>query len=219
MSDESDYYQILEIPRTASESDIKKAYRKQALKWHPDKNPGNQAEAERRFKLIAEAYEVLSDSKKRDVYDRYGKAGLSGGGGASNADFDFETYGFTNFHDPFEVFREFFGGRDPFADFFANDTTHGFSSFSSNFGGFGGGSSLFNSGGRGGFSAFSSFSSSLGGIPAGNMRSVSTSTKIVNGKKIITKKVVENGNETVTVEENGVLTSKTVNGEQQAIGY
>jgi DnaJ family protein B protein 6 len=70
-----------------------------------------------------------------------------------------------------------------------------------------------------GFSAFSSFSSSLGGIPAGNMRSVSTSTKIVNGKKIITKKVVENGNETVTVEENGVLTSKTVNGEQQAIGY
>jgi DnaJ family protein B protein 6 len=60
-----DYYEILEIPKNASEADIKKAYRKLALKWHPDKNPDNQKEAEKRFKEISEAYEVLSDSKYR----------------------------------------------------------------------------------------------------------------------------------------------------------
>ena len=57
------YYEILEVTKTATESDIKKAYRKHALKWHPDKNPNNQKEAEKRFKEISEAYEVLSDSK------------------------------------------------------------------------------------------------------------------------------------------------------------
>lgn len=68
-----DYYAILEIKRDASEDDIKKAYRKQALRYHPDKNksPG----AEEKFKEIAEAYDVLSDPKKKDVYDRYGEEG------------------------------------------------------------------------------------------------------------------------------------------------
>ncbi|KAF0886837.1 DNJB3 protein, partial [Crocuta crocuta] len=93
-------------------------YRKLALKWHPDKNPENKEEAERKFKQVAEAYEVLSDAKKRDVYDRYGKEGLNGGGGGGvHFDNPFE-FGFT-FRSPDEVFREFFGGRDPFSfDFF-----------------------------------------------------------------------------------------------------
>uniref|UniRef100_A0ACB8FW28 Uncharacterized protein n=1 Tax=Sphaerodactylus townsendi TaxID=933632 RepID=A0ACB8FW28_9SAUR len=111
-----DYYETLGVHRHSSQEDIKKAYRKLALKWHPDKNPDNKEEAERQFKQLAEAYEVLSDAKKRDLYDRYGKEGLNGGGG-SHYDSPFE-YGFT-FRNPEDVFREFFGGRDPFSfDFF-----------------------------------------------------------------------------------------------------
>ncbi|XP_014643080.1 PREDICTED: dnaJ homolog subfamily B member 6 isoform X2 [Ceratotherium simum simum] len=113
-----DYYEVLGVQRHASAEDIKKAYRKLALKWHPDKNPENKEEAERKFKQVAEAYEVLSDAKKRDIYDKYGKEGLNGGGGGgSHFDSPFE-FGFT-FRNPDEVFREFFGGRDPFSfDFF-----------------------------------------------------------------------------------------------------
>ncbi len=76
---EVDYYEILEISRDASSSEIKKAYRKLALKYHPDRNQGDK-EAEEKFKLVNEAYQVLSDSSKREIYDRYGKAGLEGGG-------------------------------------------------------------------------------------------------------------------------------------------
>uniref|UniRef100_A0A8C0RLU8 J domain-containing protein n=1 Tax=Canis lupus familiaris TaxID=9615 RepID=A0A8C0RLU8_CANLF len=113
-----DYYEVLGVQRHASAEDIKKAYRKLALKWHPDKNPENKEEAERKFKQVAEAYEVLSDAKKRDIYDRYGKEGLNGGGGGGlHFDTPFE-FGFT-FRNPDDVFREFFGGRDPFSfDFF-----------------------------------------------------------------------------------------------------
>lgn len=68
-----DYYKILGIAKGASDDDIKKAYRKQALKWHPDKN--KTANAEEKFKEIAEAYEVLSDPKKREIYDQYGEEG------------------------------------------------------------------------------------------------------------------------------------------------
>lgn len=71
-----DYYKILGIAKGASEEDVRKAYRKMALKFHPDKNKN--AGAEEKFKEIAEAYEVLSDKKKRDVYDRYGEEGLKG---------------------------------------------------------------------------------------------------------------------------------------------
>ncbi|KAF4715674.1 DnaJ sub B member 9, partial [Perkinsus olseni] len=79
-----DYYKILGIPRSASESQIKAAYRKAALKWHPDKNTDNKEEAEKKFYDISEAYEALSDAEKRKIYDQFGEEGLkqgAGGGG------------------------------------------------------------------------------------------------------------------------------------------
>lgn len=94
-----DYYATLGISKTASEDEIKKAYRKMALKYHPDKNKSSGAEE--RFKEIAEAYEVLSDPKKRSTYDTYGEEGLKGGAGAG-----FSGGSFTG--DPFEVFSKFF---------------------------------------------------------------------------------------------------------------
>lgn len=93
-----DYYEILNVSRSASESEIKSAYRKMALKYHPDKNPGNK-KAEESFKEAAEAYEVLSDSKKRQLYDQYGHAGLKG------TDF----HSFTGFEDIFSSFGDIFG--------------------------------------------------------------------------------------------------------------
>ncbi len=72
MGRKRDYYEVLGVPRNASDDDLKKAYRKLALKWHPDKNPDNKASAEVRFKEISEAFQVLSDGNKREVYDRYG---------------------------------------------------------------------------------------------------------------------------------------------------
>lgn len=71
-----DYYKILGVAKSANDDDIKKAYRKLALKYHPDKN--KEPDSEEKFKEVAEAYEVLSDKKKRDVYDRYGEEGLKG---------------------------------------------------------------------------------------------------------------------------------------------
>ncbi|KAG3278481.1 DNAJB6 [Ictidomys tridecemlineatus] len=106
-----DYYEVLGVQRHASPEDIKKAYRKLALKWHPDKNPENKEAAERKFKQVAEAYKLLSD---------FGKEGLNGGGGGgSHFDSPFE-FGFT-FWNPDDVFREYFGGRDPFSFRFIED--------------------------------------------------------------------------------------------------
>lgn len=99
-----DYYEILEIPRSASADEIKKAYRKLALKYHPDRNQGDK-EAEDKFKQVNEAYQVLSDEEKRSMYDRYGKDGLNqagGFGGFGSAGFDFD--------DISDVFSSFFGG-------------------------------------------------------------------------------------------------------------
>lgn len=96
-----DYYEVLGLAREAGDEDIKKAYRKLAIKYHPDKNPGDKS-AEEKFKEVGEAYEALSDPQKRAAYDQYGHAAFDprmragrGGGG---------------FHDPFEIFREAFGG-------------------------------------------------------------------------------------------------------------
>lgn len=77
---ESRYYDLLGVAADADEATIKKAYRRQALKWHPDRNPDNKEDAERKFQEIAEAYETLSDSEKRATYDRFGEEGLKQGG-------------------------------------------------------------------------------------------------------------------------------------------
>lgn len=101
-----DYYEILGIPRTATQEEIKRAYRKLAFKYHPDRNPGDK-EAEERFKEIAEAYDVLRDPEKRAIYDRYGHEGLSGQGVSPTHFRDFDDI-FTTFS---EIFDEFFGFR------------------------------------------------------------------------------------------------------------
>jgi molecular chaperone DnaJ len=108
-----DYYEILEISRTASGEEIKKSYRKVAMKFHPDRNPGDKS-AEDKFKEAAEAYEVLSDSDKRAKYDRFGHAGVSnnGRGGFSGGGMNMEDI-FSQFGDVFgdDIFGSFFGGR------------------------------------------------------------------------------------------------------------
>lgn len=103
---EIDYYELLEISRDAEKSTIKKAYRKMAMKYHPDKNPGDH-EAEENFKAVNEAYQVLSDEEKKSIYDRYGKAGLEGHGQRGG----FSSGGFDDISSVFEeVFGSAFGG-------------------------------------------------------------------------------------------------------------
>jgi len=109
---DKDYYELLEVSKDADKSSLKKAYRKMAMKYHPDKNPGDH-EAEENFKMVNEAYQVLSDDEKRSIYDRHGKAGLEGHGARGGAG------GFGGFDDLGSIFEEMFGG--------------------SGFGGFGGG--------------------------------------------------------------------------------
>ncbi|KAG2499079.1 hypothetical protein HYH03_003262 [Edaphochlamys debaryana] len=110
-----DFYKILGIARDADEATIKKAYRKQALKWHPDRNPDNKDKAEDKFRDVAAAYETLSDAEKRRIYDQMGEEGLKqggpggggpGGGGPGGAHFNMNFGG----GDPFEMFNMFFGG-------------------------------------------------------------------------------------------------------------
>jgi molecular chaperone DnaJ len=105
-----DYYETLGVDRTAEIEEIKKAYRKLAVKFHPDKNPGDKS-AEEKFKEIGEAYEVLCDPQKRAAYDQYGHAA-----------FDRRAGGFARgaggFHDPFDIFREVFGAGNIFDDLF-----------------------------------------------------------------------------------------------------
>jgi molecular chaperone DnaJ len=102
-----DYYDVLAVSRTASVDEIKSAYRKAALKWHPDRSPENKAEAEVKFRECTEAYSVLSDQQKRQIYDTYGHAGLSSAGAGSG----FDNTVFQDFHD---IFGDFFGFEDLF---------------------------------------------------------------------------------------------------------
>ena len=107
-----DYYEVLGVEKGASIDDIKKGYRKLAIKYHPDRNPGDK-EAEEKFKEATEAYEVLSDDKKRPIYDQYGFAGLDGMGGGGGA--GGYSHAYSDFSDIFgggfgDIFENLFGG-------------------------------------------------------------------------------------------------------------
>ncbi|KAH8405504.1 hypothetical protein KR215_001343 [Drosophila sulfurigaster] len=345
-----DYYKVLDVARTATDSEVKKAYRKLALKWHPDKNPDNLEEANKRFRELSEAYEVLSDARKRRIYDArstlhkssasssanassssgYYSRYRSSGGSASSAgrdydyDYHYPSYGsssgakrgnryqaftFRNlfegtpfhklfekkrriydeygkdglgdraqsrsharhhythdfddfdimggfpfvFRPPEEVFREFFGGNAPFADFFRDANGYSQSNGATSSSRRHGGHTTHNIGGNiggsarhhhhhqhklaspfgapmlnysmmdffmptGGFTSFTASNSVAGGHHSnGAVKRTSTSTVFVNGKKLMTKRVVENGKETVFSYENDVLKSKTVNGVSQKL--
>ena len=134
MADSKDYYQILGITKSASTDEIKKAYRKLALQYHPDRNKNKDAET--KFKEVNKAYEVLSDPQKKQTYDQFGHAafeqgagqgpfGGAGGpfGGAQGGPFSYTYttggdggagFDFGGFNDPFEIFEQFFGGASPF---------------------------------------------------------------------------------------------------------
>ena len=200
--DHIDYYDLLGVHPRASDAEIKKAYRKLAIQWHPDKNPDSREDAEAMFKKIAEAYEVLSNPDKRQIYDAYGFQGLQpgggGGGGGGSGGGRAAGGGVHSFGDAEEIFRQFFGGSDPFADFgFTSSRSHPHAGGAHPFPGgdmFGGGmfgGSMFGGGfggmgmGCGGMS-FSS-SSSFGGGGGGCSRSVSTSTTVENGVRITRK--------------------------------
>lgn len=129
MAAKTDYYETLGVSKNASADELKKAYRKQALEWHPDRHKENKEEAEKRFKLINEAYQVLSDPQKKAAYDQFGHAAFSPGGGmgGSNPFAGGNPFGgggpftyayrstngqnpFSDFGDPFDIFEQFFGG-------------------------------------------------------------------------------------------------------------
>jgi len=138
MATKTDYYDILGVNKGASADEIKKAYRKQALEWHPDRHKDDKEAAEKRFKEINEAYQVLSDTQKRSAYDQFGHAAFTPGGGFGGqaggnpfaGGFGRQTGPFTytyttdgdggnpfgnfDFGDPFDIFESFFGGGNPF---------------------------------------------------------------------------------------------------------
>ncbi|XP_042309355.1 dnaJ homolog subfamily B member 8 [Sceloporus undulatus] len=212
------YYEVLGLQQNASQEDIKKAYRKLALKWHPDKNPYNKDEAEKKFKAVAEAYEVLSDPQKRSLYDRPVKEpryrGRGTTGGYSHSPFDFNFV----FRSPEEIFREFFGGMDTWDDQFDDDSNEGETRSGSLglFSGLGAFANFgFNAFGPGMHTMFSCRSFGDDSSGAHNFRSVSTSTEVINGRRITTRKIVENGQERIEIEEDGQLKSIKVNGREQ----
>ncbi|NWW24336.1 DJB13 protein, partial [Falcunculus frontatus] len=114
-----DYYAVLELDRGATTDDIKKAYRKLALKYHPLKC--KEPSGLKRFQLLAEAYDVLSDPMKKGIYDKFGEEGLKGGIPLELASGNPWSVGYVFHNNPEKVFREFFGGDNPFAEFFSED--------------------------------------------------------------------------------------------------
>lgn len=128
MATKTDYYELLGVSKSASADEIKKAYRKQALEWHPDRHKDDKETAEKRFKEINEAYQVLSDPQKKSSYDQFGHNGPQGfpgggnpfaGGGSGPFTYTYTSggenpFGSAGFGDPFDIFESFFGGASPF---------------------------------------------------------------------------------------------------------
>lgn len=132
MATKSDYYDTLGVSKNASSDEIKKAYRKAALEWHPDRHKDDKEAAEKKFKEINEAYQVLSDPQKKAAYDQYGHAAFTPGGapggnpfaggfGSQGGPFTYtytsggeNPFGNAGFGDPFDIFEAFFGGGNPF---------------------------------------------------------------------------------------------------------
>lgn len=118
MAAKSDYYDILGVSKNASADEIKKAYRKQALTWHPDRNKDNKEEAEKKFKEINEAYQILSDPQKKSAYDQFGHSAFSPGGGFANqGGFSGSPFGQSGKYGPFTYTYTTSGGESPFAGF------------------------------------------------------------------------------------------------------
>lgn len=182
-----DYYKVLDVDKSADDDKLKKAYRKAALKWHPDRNPENKEQADAKFKEISEAYEVLSDPNKRAAYDQFGEAGLKGGPvpgefptgqqGGPTQTFSFSmggrpgAQGFTP-SNPEDIFKRFFGNASPFG-------------FDMEDGGFGGGSrgmpGMHNMGGMPGMAG--GFPFSMGGMPT-SQNAPSPKMNSVSSKKL-----------------------------------
>lgn len=156
----ADYYKVLGIPRDAGEDEIKKAYKKMALKWHPDRNGGSE-EASKKFKEISEAFEVLSDKNKRTIYDQVGEEGLKGGGSAPGA--GFPGFASSSGFPGGSTFTFTSGpGGAPTGGYAPSDPQKIFEHIFSQFGGFGG---MGGSGGMGGMGGSPSFGG-MGGSPS-----------------------------------------------------
>ncbi|XP_028654704.2 dnaJ homolog subfamily B member 6-B-like [Erpetoichthys calabaricus] len=217
------YYGILETHQNSSEDDIKKAYKNLALKWHPERNPEKKEEAVRKFKELSEAYEVLSDPNKRILYDTCADDKQD-----TDSDESDQSFIEFSFRSPEEVFRAVFGDCNPLTVFLedSNDDSeiqskhhHEVDSCRRNrpsllgFGGFPAFGSAF-SGSITGFISFTSTSKEESGSQ-NDTRSMRVSVEMINGKRITTKRILDNGQEKVEVDENGLLESVTINGEEQ----
>jgi curved DNA-binding protein CbpA len=194
------YYDVLGLTKPSTEDEIRKAYKKMALKHHPDKNPDDPKKAEEKFKEIGEAYAVLSDKDKKAIYDQHGHAGLAPGGssgGRGDADFGGFGGGGFSFQAADEIFKNFFKGGffDEDDDFFAGSSFFGNrasnnkgrtrNEHGSPFGDFFGNHMAFSGGFGGGFGGFGSGFTSMSSISSGSGVSKSTTT-VRNGNKTIT---------------------------------
>ncbi|NWU67557.1 DNJB8 protein, partial [Pterocles burchelli] len=200
------YYKVLGLSKSASQDDVKKSYRQLARKWHPDKNLSNKEKAEKKFKAVSEAYKVLSDPHQRSLYDSSVKESRSrrGRSAAEGHDDSFSSPCVVN--DPREIVRNLFGGM-----VFFHDTGNN-------------GEDWPRTRGRRRSSLSPDCMESCGpwisSNPAENtagphiVLSVITTTKLINGKRITTRKTIEDGNETIEVEEDGQLKSVTINGRE-----
>ncbi|NXT51901.1 DNJB8 protein, partial [Pluvianellus socialis] len=211
-----DYYKVLGLKKSASQDDVRKSYYKLALKWHPDKNPSNKEEAEKQFKAVAKAYEVLSDPQKRLIYDRSVKESRSHRGRSATGGHNGSCDSPDIVHHLNEIFREVFGDMNPFVHDFWDPFDNGENCHRTSERGRS--SNLF-SDFMESFAPWNSFSPSEQTFtfvedmvrPHG-VRSVFTTTQVVNGKTITTRKIFENGQERTEVRENGQLKSVTING-------